>query len=185
MEIGTVHFLIGLALALGIGVKYGFDIIYEDKFLAKFKAYREALKRNMYFSIRNLFMQEMQRAEGTLTDEELDSKINGFIKEWTDYQEIKDLYDWISKTRIKFLMVFLLSAAIFIGYLFNPNMLYGSLDGIGAGGLLFALGFLIMVWFIIKVSELQGRMSKYELGKKSFDEIREEIKGRVSKSGKN
>ncbi len=152
-----------VSLALAFGTNYGFDKVYGEKFINKFKNYRNHLQEKLLTSIRNLkFNKKMDFTK------DIESKIEGFMTQWQEYQSIKEDYNSLISQRKWVFTAFLISGVFYLLHfilpIFSQTIVLGS-PVINYINIIFAFGLMILVFFGLNLNDFQDKMTKYELAK--------------------
>src|SRR3989344_8611649 len=103
-----IIFLATLSLAIAFGgSKYGFDKLYSQEFIKKFKEYEEKIRNSFYFSLREIGLKSFELSKNK---EEIDKKIENFMNEYRNYQDnIKGLYNELLNNKKNFSRLFLIT----------------------------------------------------------------------------
>ncbi len=172
MEEYTIISLIPIGVTIAFGISYGFDKIYNEKFINEFKRYKDEISNNLIFSLRKIALTSYEDRT------KIEEKVEKFIKEWQDYQEnIKEKYNELLNFRKVFMLLFTVGALIYLLSIFMKTKLFDlALEYYAT--IFYIAGFVVLIKFVVILYDLKSKIAKYELERPSFKDIKEKISRR-------
>lgn len=166
--------LIILCFGIAFGAQWGFNKIYNENRIKKFKDFRAELISNLKFKLKKLALTTYRN------DDELNKEIKRFIEEWQDFQEnIKDYYDKLLWWRKEVLVIFSLAGICYFIRLIRPDLLFVGYKISLISNSLFLIGLISIFVFGYKIINLDTQIAKYTMEKTSAEEIFKNIISRV------